>query len=395
MRQLLPAIDYDALPEIFLQIQHDLEVAMYSNLITAIEHSDLSGAKASLELLLSNGQAEPWAIHEALFPVVQRVLNPPFINPHLSKMYAINRELVSYLEPADIALLLRIEVEEYTRRDKLTVVDRPDSIPSSTEFTHIENTIAKNDVPGTAIAMAAYFKERGVKQIAKRLLLLGSGFLNHSLGHSISCTTFILLELSFREEADPWPALLLLADYFCKGSFKQLPELQYSALSDYRQVYLTELRRAVSGSGIVALHHTITLYAIERSLHFLQPHEYDHLLTMWMHMLAGKQEDLVSEKEFIPEKILDFQHFFSVFSENDPVPVLNIVKGALNSKEDRARLGCYLIKSVLQSYNGRYNPHCLTGLGASLWVIENFYDQPAIVMNALLQYLDFFFSEIS
>ncbi|MFW2368519.1 MAG: hypothetical protein ACN4GW_19050 [Desulforhopalus sp.] len=367
---------------------------MYSNLVNAIENSDLAMARASLESILGEGQVKVWAIHDALFPVVHRVLNPPFINPHLAKMYAINRELVQYLDPADIALLLRVEIEEYTRRDKLSFVDRPVSLPLVSDFTHIEKAIAEKDVAGTASAMASFSRETGLTQLVSRLLLLGSGFLNSSLGHSVSCTAFILQEITKRKDEDLWPVFALLADYFCKGKFQQTSKLQYSALSDYREVYLTELKRAVSGAGVVALHHTITLYAIERSRHFFEPQEYDHLLTMWMHMLGEKQEELIPVEEFGTVILPDFQEFYSVFSTYNPVLILNMVKGVLNSREDRNRLGSYLIKSVLQCYNGRYDPHYLTGLGASLWVIENFHDQPDIVMNALLQYLNYFFSGI-
>ena len=73
-------------------------------------------------------------------------------------------------------------------RDKLPYLDRPVSIQSITDFTYIKKEIAKKDVVGTAIAMAAFLKGAGLAQVAKRLLLLGSGFLDHSLGHSVSCT---------------------------------------------------------------------------------------------------------------------------------------------------------------------------------------------------------------
>lgn len=368
---------------------------MFARLVAAIEQSNLTNARASLEALLVDPQINPWAVHEALFPVVHRVVNPPFINPHLAKMYAINRELFAYLEPEDVASLLRVEVEEFTRRDKLPFVNRPVSIPSITSFTDVELEITKKDVSGTASAMAAFLKAEGPAQLAKRLLLLGSAFIDHSLGHSVSCTAFILLEMLNRKNDDPWPVLVLLADYFCKGSFQQTSKLQYSALSDYREAYLTEVRRAVSGSGVVALHHTITLFAIERSRRFFDPQEYDHILTMWMRMLADKQENLFSFDELTTKMLPDYPNFFTVFSKYESMPVLYMAGGALSSKNDRTRLGCYLIKGVLQCYNGRYDPHFLTGLGSSLWMIESFYDQPTIVMNALLQYLDYFFSGIS
>jgi len=367
---------------------------MYEDLLTAIATSDQYMALDRLDSLLSDGD-EPWEIHEALFPLTNRVLNPPFNNPHLPKMYAVSREFVQFLEPENIASLVRLEVQEYTRRDKAPPVAKPFSIPLSNGFSDIENAIASKNVFKTAIAMAAFLEIAGSKELAKRLLILGSGFLTQSLGHSLSCTAFILLEMITRKDEDSWPTLVVLSEYFCSGNFHQTPTLQYSAISDYSDVYLADLRRAVSGSGIVALHHTITLYAIERSRHFLTRQEYDHVLTMWEHMLGDNEERLHSMEAFTPEPLPDFNHFFSVFEQHYPIPVLNMAYSALNSSDDRERLSCYLIKSVLKCYNGNYNPHYLTGLGASLWIIENYYNQPIIVLNGLLQYLDFFFSGIS
>ncbi len=243
--------------------------------------------------------------------------------------------------------------------------------------------------------MAEFLKKVGHAQFAKQLMLLGSGFLNRSLGHSVSCTAFILFEMINRKGEDPWPVLVLLAQYFKSGAFQESPKLQYSAISDYPEVYQTEVRRAVSGSGIVALHHLLTLYAIEKSRHFFEHHEYDHLLTMWAHMMIDKTENLRPVEDFGPARIQDFKHFYGIFLQQDHVLILSMLKSTLNTKSERKKIQNYLIKSVLEIYNGRYNPHNSTGLGASIWVIERFYDQPVIVLNALWQYLDFFFSGIN
>ena len=55
-------------------------------------------------------------------------------------------------------------------------------------------------------------------------------------------------------------------------------------------------------------------------------------------------------------------------------------------------MGRYLIKGVCDMYSDNFNPHFLTGLGSALWVAEQYQAQPAIVMNALRQYLNYFFS---
>ena len=69
---------------------------MIDLLLQKMEESDKAGVSELVKSELSKkGQA--WTIHSSLFPIVQRVLNPPFINPHLPKMYRICRELVPYL----------------------------------------------------------------------------------------------------------------------------------------------------------------------------------------------------------------------------------------------------------------------------------------------------------
>ena len=145
----------------------------------------------------------------------------------------------------------------------------------------------------------------------------------------------------------------------------------------------------------MALHHTITLYAIERSRHFFEPQEYDHLLSMWAEMMAHKGVYLLPTQDLNTMELLGFKQFFTSFLQYDPAPILNMAKGVLHSEENRTRLAHYLIKSVLQCYNGQYNPHNLTGLGSALWIMGSFSNQPIIVINALSQYLDYFFSDIS
>ena len=119
------------------------------------------------------------------------------------------------------------------------------------------------------------------------------------------------------------------------------------------------------------------------------------MLTMWLHMMDNKRKKLRPVEEFTAVVLPGYPGFYSVFSQYDPEQVLNMVKGALGKEADRSRLGYYLIKAVLQCYNGQYDPHYLTGLGSALWILNTFHDHPDIVMNGLLQYLDFFFSGIS
>lgn len=366
---------------------------MYTRLFDSINSSAPSDVRDILASLLEEGR-DPWAIHEALFPVVQSVLNPPFINPHLPKMYAINRELAGYLEQEDIATLVRVEVEEYARREKLRPIARPSLIPVVDDFTGVEKAVASGEVETTAATLSSFLARAGPLPLAKHLLILGSGYLNRSLGHSISCTAFLLMEMDIRREEDPWPVLVSLAEYFCKGNFSKKPTLTYSAISDYPEVYLLDLKRAASGRGIGPLHHIITLYAIERSRHFLDHQEYDHALTMWNKMLGDKAEDLVPVNEVATLPLPDYATFYQKFLESDPIKILEVAKKSLKSVDERNRLAQFLIKAVLQCYNGYYNPHYLTGLGAALWVMDRFHEHPDVVLTCLNQYLDFFYTGV-
>ena len=66
-----------------------------NDLVHAVESSDTSKI-VSLKDVIKN-HPDPWEIHLALYPTVTRVLNPPFINPHLPKMYHVCRDFLPYL----------------------------------------------------------------------------------------------------------------------------------------------------------------------------------------------------------------------------------------------------------------------------------------------------------
>ena len=93
-------------------------------------------------------------------------------------------------------------------------------------------------------------------------------------------------------------------------------------------------------------------------------------------------------------EVTDYPAFSRVFSRLEAEPVLASAAGMLGSPLGRRRLGRFLIKRVCDLYQGQYNPHYLTALGSTLWALERYRDQTPIAMNALFQYLDFFFSGV-
>jgi hypothetical protein len=362
-------------------------------LLQRMEQSDREGAwELVRDEMAKEGRA--WEIHLSLFPLVQRVLNPPFINPHLPKMYGIIREFLPCLEADDLPPLLRLEINEYTHRLKSALLAKPSSQPQSVSFSEIETAIREEDRERVFALMQAFLEQQGKAELARRLLLLGSGYLERSLGHSISCTAFILLEMIERRDQDPWPTLGTLAEYFCRGHFHTTPEIRTTADIAPQEELDRHLLRATSGDGIVNLHHTITRYAVERVRHLLSETEYAHMIACWIDFLGSKEEE-APPTDTAAEAAADYASFYRCFSKREEQPVLSALAGLIPSPEGRVRLGRYLIKGVCEQYQGNYNPHYLTGLGTALWVVDRYRDRPSIAMNALRQYLNYFFTQMA
>lgn len=260
---------------------------MENDLLEALKASDPAKASKCLSEELKTG-IDPWRIHLSLFPVVQRVLNPPFINPHLPKMYRIHRELVPFLNEDEIQRLIYLEVNEYAKRPKLDPLPKGILLTSPVSFNDVETAIREKDWEKTTVFMATFQSQQGGVELARQLLLLGSGYLAESLGHSVSCTAFILLEMLERPEEDPWPVLATLSDYFCKGEFETSLGMR-KALFPSEEILNRLILRATCGQGIVNLHHTITRYALERVRHLFTGEEFNHMLSVWDEFMGKKR----------------------------------------------------------------------------------------------------------
>jgi hypothetical protein len=358
-----------------------------ANLLQAIGASDTQRASELVQQMLREGE-DPWEIHLAMYPAVQPVLNPPFINPHLPKMYAVNLELAAYLKNEELPALVLLEANEYARRPKMRALPKAGAPKSAVSFEAIESAIRKRDLEETAALMAAFYGQAGVEELARRLLLLGSGYLDNSLGHSVSCTAFILIEMMVRREQDPWPTLSALAYYFCKGGFHSTPRISRESANSGTEAYDRHLLRATSGGGIVNLHHTITRYAIERVRHLLEDEEYHHLLDVWIDFMGDKGAEEIALE--IPEQDDDYHGFYGKVTAKNAKAATASLLAMAGSDQGRRRLGRFLVKTICDKYQGDYDPHYLTGLGSALWVVNQYWNQPPIAANALYQYVDYF-----
>ncbi|MBI2857898.1 MAG: hypothetical protein HYX90_02370, partial [Chloroflexi bacterium] len=179
-------------------------MAATGELLLMMADSDSAGVSALVPDLTSSAD-RAWQTHLSLFPVAQRVQNPPYINPHLPKMYRIYREFLPYLAAGDVPALVRLEINEYTQRPKLGKMPKPPRSTSAVSFLEIASSIGAQEPERVAALLDAFTAQQGQAELARNLLLLGSGYLEQSLGHSVSCTAFILLEMLDRPEQDSWP----------------------------------------------------------------------------------------------------------------------------------------------------------------------------------------------
>ena len=121
----------------------------------AVAAGNLDEAERQLSRMLA-ADVDAWQIHLSLFAVVQRVLNPPYINPHLPKMYAIYRYFIPYLTPDEISALVRIEISECTRRPKLEELPLNKEFLSPVSSKDCEAAIGDQDWEKTTVLLAAF-----------------------------------------------------------------------------------------------------------------------------------------------------------------------------------------------------------------------------------------------
>ena len=193
-----------------------------------------------------------------------------------------------------------------------------------------------------------------------------------------------------RQDQDPWPALVLLADYFIKGRFDTTPSLR-KPRQPIEQALPDFMLRSTSGSSFIDIHHTITLYAIERGRELFSKEEYEHLVTSWLDWMGEKESHATFVAVPKQRATLSYATFYEAFSALDTQTVLKMVIPLTASDEGRKLLGRFLVKGLCDLYQGDYNPHYVTGLGAALWVVAQYTGHPPLASNALHQYIAFLF----
>jgi hypothetical protein len=252
--------------------------------------------------------------------------------------------------------------------------------------------IQASDTDKVANILSAINLFKGAPQLTSTLLKLGSGYMDKTLGHSISCTAFILLDYAKRAEAELWPAYTGLANYYCGGHFNKFPEVQLknTSISSIEENIL----RAVSGTGIMNLHDTITLYSIERCKPLINDDDYHHLLGSWVEYLEDKEPEPYKISSNPKEVIDSYDSFLKLCKDKKTDQIIEASMDLIKTSDGKRGWGRFMLKALCELYDGRYDPHYLTGLGSLIWVMNRFQNDLKVVSTAMNQYLEFYFSRV-
>ncbi len=115
----------------------------------------------------------------------------------------------------------------------------------------------------------------------------------------------------------------------------------------------------------------------------------------WIQFLGDKKEEKVTLKGSVAGVVEDYDRFYEMFLDLKAGPVAASLQGMINSGEGRRKLGRFVIQSLCDQYQGNYDPHYITGLGSTLWLLDNYWKDTQIATNALYQYLEFLFTGLS
>jgi len=116
------------------------------------------------------------------------------------------------------------------------------------------------------------------------------------------------------------------------------------------------------------------------------------MIDAWIRFLGDKREEEVTLKGAETGVLDHYDQFYKVFSELKARPLTASLRKMPISEENRNKLGNFLIQALCDKYQRNYDPHYVTGMGAILWVQEQYSMDTQVATNALYQYLDFFFS---
>lgn len=237
---------------------------MSSALQQAILTHDRAQAETELSELENSQQWSLITFIDEFLPLLLMETNLRYKNFHLVKMSLFLRRLTMehYFSKATEYALLRLVSQELLTRSWLRIEAAPlgwlEQAESSTMQNFLQEMGEHNVHNAFHYALKIWKKDPDI--LFQTLLLSGSAFISDTLGHSLSCFFPVVEDLMAANHPHATTGLLSYLMYLVRYGISDDLVQKIAQKSEKPQDYVTLLKRCASGSGIVNIHHTITLY---------------------------------------------------------------------------------------------------------------------------------------
>ncbi|ADQ14916.1 hypothetical protein [Halanaerobium hydrogeniformans] len=240
--------------------------------------------------------------------------------------------------------------------------------------------------------------EKQPKGLKKHLLNLGMERIPDSLGHSVSCFFPVMRDIVNHHDDLAATAVLSYIMYLARYNYQEKyiskqEKTEKPSLDDLEDLGL----KAVSGSGIVNLHHMITYYTffmLEDSS-FYQPLPPYSILKNYFGNKNIDQKRLklieINKKETqIAESYQEFKNNFTLSNYQDGLSFL-----FYNLNNNFKNTNSYLYQLFAEYYNPNWNPHYYTGLYCALGLYRSAkINDKKIKKMAVIQAIEYFVSNV-
>ncbi|GEM_PF-589044 len=216
--------------------------------------------------------------------------------------------------------------------------------------------------------------ENEPQKLCEFLLQAGALFIGDSLGHSLSCFYPVVKDLIALDSPHTETALLNNIMYLGRYDFSEqdrkhlceipvAPDVEGSSSARYPQDFNSLVFRCASGSGIVNLHHMITLaiFILWENGDIGSSPPYGRFLD-WLgdKKVDTKQKDLITAYDLNVAVPDSYQEFTSEFSFNDLETSMETFFAIL--KNDYRKAVDWLFRIYTENLSGAWNPHYFTSL---------------------------------
>src|SRR6056297_1106352 len=349
---------------------------MDSPLKKAIMYHQRESVKQYLNELTHDNHFSLASLIEDLLPIMLMECNLRYGSFHFVKMSLFLRELSQkklFSREAELAIarvvLLGLSERHFISLKADSAGYKEDEISEKT-YEKLAEEINKGN-SHNAFYYALGILENEPKKLKEFLINLGMEKITDSLGHSVSCFFPVMRDITNHHKDVAATAVLSYVMYLCRYSYENKYNLQSSQKPNQDALESLWLK-AVSGAGIVNLHHMITYYTffmLEDSSFYEEVPPYSILETFYDGKKIDHQRLELAEsnqKEQIAEGYQQFKDHFPLASFKEHLSFL-----FQNLDDHYNDTLSYLFRLFAEYYKPGWNPHYYTGLYCALGLYQS------------------------